>query len=148
VVDREGEAGGAEAGDLALDGGLVADESDGQTVLPGRGDCSFHNYGRAVVSPHGVDGDSHVSRSPGGLDAHETDAELCPFDRQDLPPLVVAAVGADPVGQLGLPALGADRERGGRELVVGPALAAAGFRMASLGKGHDAFAPIGEMEPE
>src|SRR3990170_127043 len=77
-----------------------------------------------------------------------SDAELCPFDREDLPPLVVAAVGADPMGQLGLPALGAGRERGGRELVVGPALAAAGFRVASLGKGHDAFAPIAKkFEP-
>src|SRR3989304_5280877 len=108
---RAGEAGCA---------GPLADESAGHTVLPGRGHRSFHDYGRAVVSPHGVDGDSHVSGSPGGLDAHETDAELCPFDRQDLPPLVVAAVRADPVGQLGLPALGAGRERGGRELVVGP----------------------------
>src|SRR3989304_5799010 len=125
----------AEAGDLALDGGLVADESDGQTVLPGRGDCSFHDYGRAVVSPHGVDGDSHVSGSPGGLDAHETDAELCPFDREDLPPFVVAAVGADPVGQLGLPALGAGRERGGRGLVVGPALAAGGGAAGPRGRG-------------
>src|SRR3989304_248184 len=75
--------------------------------------------GRPEARRRGGSGSVGGRAAPGGLDAHETDAELCPFDREDLPPLVVAAVGADPVGQLGLPALGAGRERGGRKRVVG-----------------------------
>src|SRR3990170_2842912 len=58
------------------------------------------------------------------------------LDSQDLPPLVVAAVRADVVRQLALPALGADGHGRPGQLVMGAALAAAGPRVTSLGQRH------------
>src|SRR3990170_4288269 len=67
---------------------------------------------------------------------------LLALDREDFPPLVEAALGADLVRQLDLPALRADRARGRGHLVVRPALAPARFRMASLWQRHLFGAPL------
>src|SRR5881628_3697395 len=61
---------------------------------------------------------------------------LGPFDGDDLPALVVAAMGADPVRQLDLAALRAEGARRRRELVVGAALAPARLRVASFRQRH------------
>src|SRR5437879_5794576 len=61
---------------------------------------------------------------------------LGPFDGDDLPALVVAAMGADPVRQLDLAALRAEGARRRRELVVGAALAAARLRVAPCRQRH------------
>src|SRR5690242_3648280 len=50
--------------------------------------------------------------------------------------LVVAAVGANPVGRLHLAAVRAFGERRRRERVVGPALVSAGAAVTSFGIGH------------
>src|SRR5687767_3401284 len=65
------------------------------------------------------------------------DTLLSPFDRDDLPSFVVAAVGADAMRELGLPALRAHRAGGRGELVVRPALSAARLGMSSFGQRHD-----------
>src|SRR5215831_16502457 len=65
------------------------------------------------------------------------DVHLRAFDRDDLPALVVPAVRADAVRQLGLAALRTDGPSGRGELVVRPALAPSGFRVSSLGKRHE-----------
>src|SRR5438128_11903892 len=57
---------------------------------------------------------------------------LGPFDGDDLPALVVAAMGADPVRQLDLAALRAEGARRRRERVVGAARGAARVSEALL----------------
>src|SRR5581483_12402385 len=60
----------------------------------------------------------------------------------DLPTLVVAAVRTHVVWRLGFPALGAGRQGRGGQLVVRPALAPPGPRVAALRQRHRS-APIG-----
>src|SRR3989442_13396735 len=63
-------------------------------------------------------------------------ARIGTFDGDDLPALVVTAVRADAMRQLGLAALRTDRPRRRRQLVMGAALATARLRVASFGQRH------------
>src|SRR5207302_2688272 len=60
VADLEGEVVGLAAGQLALDGRLVAHEDDRGAVLPSRGDGALDDDGGPVIAAHRVNGDLHA----------------------------------------------------------------------------------------
>src|SRR5581483_12412194 len=120
VPDLEAEATDIEPGHLALDGVAISDQDDGGAELLHRRRRALDDHRGAVVAPHGVD----------------RDLQLATFGRDDLATLVVPAVRAHAVRQLGLAALRADGTRGVGKLVVRAALAPTGLGVASLRQRH------------
>ncbi len=65
VADGHGQLLRLETRDLALDGGLVADEHRGEPELAGRGDGALDHDGGTEVAAHGVHRDLHRPRFSG-----------------------------------------------------------------------------------
>src|SRR5207245_1222999 len=140
VADLEGEALGLQTDDLAVNRRTVTDEDDGGTELPDGGHRALDHDARTVIASHRVHGDLQAGRRTVSVGHRHVvggvTSRLGALDGHDLPPLVVPAVRADPMRQLGLAALRTDRTRGCRELVVGAALPAARLGMASFRQRH------------
>ena len=75
---------------------------------------------------------------PGGLRIHSTALLLFFHDVEDLHAPIVAAVGADPVGELGLVAPGALRDRHPRHAPVAAVVSLLPPRSSVLGDAHNA----------
>jgi hypothetical protein len=113
VADLDAETLGAEPTRASLDGLTVADEDDGRAELADGDDRAFHHHGGPWSPPMASTGDFH------GCPGRRPNARLDRFDSGDLAALVVPAVRADAVRQLGLATLRAHRARGLGQLVVG-----------------------------
>jgi hypothetical protein len=88
-----------------------------------------------VVATHGVHGHPGWNGVAGHSEKGASD-RLDLFDSDDLLALVVAATGADPMGKLRLVAVGTEAQARSLEVVVRPALVAAGLGMTALGIRH------------
>ena len=114
---------------------------DRHARVPRGGQRPVHDRRRRVVAAHGVDGDAHPAaggdRSRRGAprrapSSREEASGLLLVDGANLSLVVEAAVRADAVRRLRLAALRAGPGGGGRQRVVGAALAAAGLGVSSF----------------
>src|SRR2546427_57899 len=122
----------------------------GSTLAPAsRRIVNFLRFGRtAAIAGRSTPGSTPITRAAAPAPATATAGawsppmastatfRLGPFDGDDLPTLVVAAVRADSVRQLDLAALRTERARRRGELVVRAALAPARLRVASFRQRH------------
>jgi hypothetical protein len=113
--------------ELCLDDFTVSDQDYGVAVLTRRLHRPLDYHKGGTITPHGINGDGHVS-CPG--------RDLFLYGLDDFHTLVVAALQTHSVGQFELLALRTGRKVHRRQLVVGSPFIPPGLRMPPLGMSH------------